>query len=261
MKRIFCVLAVLTALCLVPFAAFAGDAAQPGAAAYQASAPITPDGDLGEWNLSSPIVINDAGQVIRDVSFWQGPSDCSCVAYVMWDENNLYLAADVTEDSPYGAIEMLPLDGEDNFKVYISTNPADDPARTEYGVNDFLLYLIVDNQYWDTAFDRSMVPKDNRMRFITKGMDGGEDVLTGYERAAKNTTTGFIYEAIIPWANFSNNKIPVYTPKKGDTIKFDFAITDISYPCPGTEYIPQMAWTGSLDINTNPSLWGNLTLE
>ncbi len=39
----------------------------------------------------------------------------------------------------------------------------------------------------------------------------------------------------------------------------DFSIPDISYPCPGTEYIPQMAWTGTLDINTNPSLWGRLT--
>ena len=134
-----------------------------------------------------------------------------------------------------------------------------DPARTEYGTNDFLLYLIVDNNYWDTAFDRSMVEKDLLERFTTKGMDGGEDVLTGYEKATVLTTTGFIYEAVIPWSNFSNSRIPVYTPAAGDTVNFDFAITDISYPCPGTEYIPQMAWTGTLDINTNPSLWGRLT--
>ena len=46
----------------------------------------------------------------------------------------------------------------------------------------------------------------------------------------------------------------------GDTLLCDFAITDISYPCPGTEYIPQLAWTGSQKINTNPSLWGTVTL-
>ena len=51
----------------------------------------------------------------------------------------------------------------------------------------------------------------------------------------------------------------MYTPAVGDTVNFNFAITDISYPCPGTEYIPQMAWTGTLDINTNPSLWDRLT--
>lgn len=131
--------------------------------------------------------------------------------------------------------------------------------RTAYATNDFLLYIITDNLYWDTAFDRSMVDKEVRQRFTSKGMDGGGDVLEGFQRAALQTADGFIFEAAIPWINFSSEEIPVYTPTAGDTVNFDFAITDISYPCPGTEYIPQMAWTGTLDINTNPSLWGRLT--
>lgn len=252
--------ALLLSLLMLLCAACAS-ADQPCATAHKAETPLVIDGNLDDWNLSSPIVINQEAQVIRDVSFWQGEMDLSCTVYVMWDENNLYLAADVTEDTPYGAIEMLELDGEDNFKLYLSTDPAADPARTEYGTNDFLLYLIVDNGYWDTAFDRTMVAKENLQRFTTKGMDGGEDVLEGYEKASVLTSTGFIYEACIPWSNFSNAKIPQYTPAVGDTVNFNFAITDISYPCPGTEYIPQMAWSGNLNINTDPSLWGRLTFE
>ena len=252
--------ALLLTLVMLLCAACAS-ADQPSATAHKAGSPLVIDGNLDDWDLSSPIVINREEQVIRDVSFWQGEMDLSCTVYVMWDENNLYLAADVNEDSPYGAIEMLELDGEDNFKLYLSTDPAADPARTEYGTNDFLLYLIVDNGYWDTAFDRTMVAKENLQRFTTKGMDGGEDVLEGYEKASVLTSTGFIYEACIPWSNFSNAKIPQYTPAVGDTVNFNFAITDISYPCPGTEYIPQMAWSGNLNINTDPSLWGRLTFE
>ena len=257
MKQLIRTFVVVLSLCLLmQLCAFAEEA--PTATAYKAAAPISVDGNLDEWRLDSPITINKEAQVIRDVSFWQGEMDCSCVVYIMWDEANLYLAVDVTEDSVFGAIEMLPLDEEDNFKLYISTDPNADPQRTAFSTNDFLLYLITDNQYWDTAFDRTMVEKDLLQRFTTKGMDGGEDVLTGYEVAARMTTTGFIYEAIIPWENFSNTRIPVYTPAAGDEIKFNFAITDISYPCPGTEYIPQMAWTGTLEINSNPSLWGTL---
>ena len=252
--------ALLLTLVMLLCAACAS-ADQPSATAHKAGSPLVIDGNLDDWDLSSPIVINREEQVIRDVSFWQGEMDLSCTVYVMWDENNLYLAADVNEDSPYGAIEMLELDGEDNFKLYLSTDPAADPARTEYGTNDFLLYLIVDNGYWDTAFDRTMVAKENLQRFTTKGMDGGEDVLEGYEKASVLTSTGFIYEACIPWSNFSNAKITQYTPAVGDTVNFNFAITDISYPCPGTEYIPQMAWSGNLNINTDPSLWGRLTFE
>lgn len=255
------VLAFLLAVFMLAAPALAEAAEQPSAIAHQAAAPITVDGNLDEWDLSSPIALKTEAQVIRDVSYWKGEMDLSCTTYLMWDANNLYVAVDVFEDTPYGAIEMLPLDGEDNFKIFISTDPTADPARTDYGTNDFLLYLIVDNNYWDTAFDRSMVDRTVIQRFTSKGMDGGEDVLVGYEKATASTTTGFIFEAVIPWSNFSNARIPQYTPAVGDTVKFNFAITDIDYPCPGTEYIPQMAWTGDLRINFNPSLWGNVTFQ
>jgi len=98
----------------------------------------------------------------------------------MWDEDNLYLAADVTTGSRFEVIEGLPLNRVDNFMVYISTNPELDPNRTAFDTRDFLLYLITDNNWWDTAFDRSMV--ENRERFSSVGMDGGEDVLQGYKR-------------------------------------------------------------------------------
>ncbi|MBQ2951988.1 MAG: hypothetical protein IJE07_00360 [Clostridia bacterium] len=260
-KMIRNLFALALALCMLGCCAYAetAEATQPTATAHKA-VDVVLDGSLNEWNLNDPIVLNDITQLVRDYHFWNGPDDLSAKVYIAWDETYFYIGADVTEDSIFGAIEMLPLDGEDNFEVYLSTDPTADPARTEYGVNDFKFFLIMDGEYWDTAFDRSMVPKDNRQRFISKGMDGGENVLEGYEVATTQTTTGFIYEAKIPWECFSNRNIPVYTPAVGDTVNFNFLITDISYPCPGTEYIPQIAWTGSkAAIDTNPSSWGRLT--
>lgn len=228
----------------------------PVAYAFKAQTPPTLDGDLSEWNLASPIVINDISQVIRDADHWLGPDTTSCIVYVMWDEANLYLAVDVTAGTRFDVSDGLPLDRVDNFMLYISTDPTLDPNRTAFDTRDFLLYLVTDNNWWDTAFDRSMVEK--RERFSSAGMDGGENVLEGYEKAVQITSKGFVYEAVIPWANFSNNRIPVYTPQVGDTIKFNFVLTDSPMACPGTEYIPQLAWTGNSMINTNPSLWGNL---
>lgn len=255
LKLAACALIALALAC----PALAENTERPGITAHKAET-VTIDGKLDEWNLDSPAVVEDATQVIRDVVFWQGANDCSAKFYLAWDETNLYMAADVTEDTPLGAIEMLPIDGEDNLKLYISTDPSADPARTEYGTNDFLVYFVMDEGYWDTAIDRSMVPKEARQRFVSLGMDGGESVLEGYECAVNMTATGFTWEAIIPWACFSNNKIEVYAPKAGDVLSCNFAITDISYPCPGTEYIPQMAWCGTTAINTNPSQWGSVTL-
>lgn len=178
-KKLAAFLAMMMALVTMSSAAMAEEE-KPTITAHKANA-ITIDGDLSDWDLSSPAVLEDASQIIRDLSFWQGPNDLSAKVYAAYDEENLYLAFDVTEDTPYGAIEMLPLDGEDNLKVFISTDPTDDPNRTEYHTNDFLLFLICDNNYFDTAFDRTMVAKEYRQRFISKGLDGGEDVLTeGY---------------------------------------------------------------------------------
>ena len=253
-KLAACIMAVM--MVLIPLTSFAE---RPTMVAHKAAG-VTIDGKLDEWNLDSPAVVDQEGQVIRDLSFWQGANDCSVKFYMSWDEENMYLAADVTEDSPLGAIEMLPMDGQDNLKLYISTDPTADPERTTYATNDFLVYFIMYEGYWDTAIDRDMVAKENLGRFVTVGMDGGENVLDGYVCAVEKSTTGFVWEAVVPWSCFANTKIAKYEPQVGDTLSVNFAITDISYPCPGTEYIPQMAWSGDINIRTNPSLWGSVTL-
>ena len=68
----------------------AGSAAgQAEAVAHQAADGITIDGNLDEWDLSSPIVINSQEQVTRDAEHWLGETDLSANVYVMWDEENM----------------------------------------------------------------------------------------------------------------------------------------------------------------------------
>jgi len=254
------VCAVLALALIVPaFAEESAEVTRPNITAYKLTS-VTIDGVLDEWNLESGAYVGDGSQIVRDPEVWTGADDCSATFYLAWNEENLYMAAVVTEDTPLGAIEMLPIDGEDNLMLFISTDPTLDANRTEYATNDFLVYFVMDSPYWDTAIDRSMVPKDNRQRFVSVGMDGGENVLEGYQCAVTMTTTGFIWEAVIPWTCFTSKKIEVYTPAAGDTLSCDFQITDISYPCPGTEYIPQLAWSGSPYNQYTPYVWGSVTL-
>ena len=267
MKNWMKIAAVVMALLVLTTSAVA-EATRPGIFAHKADG-IVIDGSLEDWNLDSPAVVADASQLIKDGHMWKGANDLSVTFYLSWDEENLYIAADVTEDTPLGAIEMLPIDGEDNLILYISTDPAADPERTAYGTNDFMIYFVMDEGFWDTAVDRSMLPKDvsKSVRYKSMGMNGGENVLPGYECAINKTVTGFVWEAKVAWADLSKENengdkkcsLEVYTPAVGDVLSCDFSITDIDYPCPGTEYIPEMAWTGNLKIKTNPSLWGSVT--
>lgn len=246
----------LSFMCLQP-AVLAANTAR--ADAYNAASPITIDGSLGEWNTTSPLVLAEQSQLVRDAEIWGGPMDLSARIYVMWDDMNLYIGADVTEDTPFRSAEMLALDAQDSFVLYFSTSPKADPKRTAYDSTDFRVILLIDSDYWDTAIDRTMVADTKGIN--TNGMNGGESVLAGYRCAAQRTTLGFTYEAVIPWKNFASADLPVFVPVVGDSIGFDFVINDTQYPCPGEEYIPQIAWSGNAALATNPSVWGILSFK
>ena len=117
----------------------------------------------------------------------------------------------------------------------------------------------MDSQNWYTAIDRSMIEREQLGRFTSKGMEENEDILEGYEKKHTPTKDGFIFEAAIPWANFSNERIAQYVPAVGDTINLNFCITDNDYPFPNTQSSVQMSWCGTMEINKNPSLWGRVT--
>lgn len=232
---------------------------KPVATAWKACVPVVIDGMLNEWDISSPLILEREEQVIRDRNQWAGPADLSARVYVMWDETNLYIGAEVADDTPFAATPMLPIEDNDNITLYLSTDPNADPAREKYATTDFKVILVIDNLYFDTAIDRDMVEKPKGL--WSAGLEGGKNVLKGYERAAALTPTGFTFEAKIPWANFANKDIPLFTPQGGQSIGFNVVITDIAYPCPGTEFIPQMAWTGDASISENPSGWGILVFD
>ena len=65
MKKLLHILILALALTMLAAPALAE---QPTATAYKATEPIVIDGNLDDWNTSSPIVINTEEQVLRDVS-------------------------------------------------------------------------------------------------------------------------------------------------------------------------------------------------
>lgn len=72
------------------------------ALAFRTENPPTIDGKLseGEWIKDGKIVSNREDQVdllITDPT-WKGENDLSAKTYIMWDDDNLYLACEVTDD-------------------------------------------------------------------------------------------------------------------------------------------------------------------
>lgn len=217
---------------------------------------INIDGDLGEWNKTSPIILNTEEQVFRDANQWFGESDLSARVYMMWDETNLYLAAEVNDDTPFMYREGFPPDLADSLVLYFGLDPTSDPERTSYCPTDFRILLILDDYLFNTSIDRTMVCDTLGLESI--GDYGDEQAFQDYEAAIHVIDReSYVFEAKIPWSNFSNDKLPLFIPEDGVEIGFNVEMNDLDFPCPGVA-TPGICWTGSGDCQSDPNQWGVL---
>ncbi|HHT14440.1 MAG: sugar-binding protein [Christensenellales bacterium] len=258
MKRQTKLLSILLTLTLVlSCTAFAADSGR-AINAYKAPEDIIIDGDLSEWNTTSPATINLEEQVVRDPGQWKekGVEDLSLDIYVMWDEENLYLGAKILDDTPFMYREGFPPDMADSLVLFLSTDPEADPTRTSYTANDWRVTMIIDDYYYNTGIDRDMI-EDNK-GFETCGEDGDEQVLEDYEACIAEIEGGYTLEIKIPLINLSNENIPVLVPAAGMVVGVDFGMFDLDFPCPGVATV-RMQWAGTDTVDTDPSQWGSMT--
>ena len=245
------------------------------ASAYTANELVAPrakdvviDGKLDEWDLSRSLKINAENQITDQIEHWDGEEDCSMELYAMWDEENLYLAADIKDDTPFVYREGFPLDELDAVIIFLSTNPDADPERTAYEATDWRIVTSVEDYYgdWFNFVDRDMI--EDNLGYETQGEYGDELVFEDLEAAFTRTDSGAVYEIRLPLHNLSNDQIAQLIPAAGMTLGFDFSILDVDLPCPGIHSLRMQA---SADLNgrdrkpemhnvdVNPSLWGTIT--
>ncbi len=234
------------------------------------AADVVIDGDLGEWDTSKCLKINSENQIIDQIEHWDGEADCAMELSAMWDEENLYLAMKISDDTPLVYREGFPLDELDAIILFLSTNPEADPERAEYEATDWRIVQSADMYKDEYEFfnyvDRDMIA-DNK-GWETQGEYGDELLFDDYEGAIAETEGGIIWESKIPLHNLSNDAIAQLVPEAGMTVGFDFSILDVDLPCPGIHSL-RMQSSANLDgkdrtlemyeVDANPSLWGTLT--
>ncbi|MDR1598553.1 MAG: hypothetical protein LBS11_01530 [Oscillospiraceae bacterium] len=236
----------------------AGSLAYSGksATAFRVADRIVVDGSLGEWNKQSPILVDQKEQVIHDEGQWTGADDCGVKAYVMWDEGSVYLAAEIMDDTPFMYREGFPPDLADSLVLHIGVNPDADPDRAAYEAEDFRLTMVIDDYYFNTGIDRGMV--EDKKGYESRGEDGDEQVLDGYECAVAEIDGGYVFECVIPLGNFANDQIPALIPQAGMSVGMEISMFDLDFPCPGVANA-RIAWSANADIDVNPGLWGSVT--
>jgi Carbohydrate family 9 binding domain-like len=63
--------------------------------AIKALSPPVIDGDLDEWSITQPLSVTTTANIVRGAAGWSGPDSDAFIGYMMWDDQNLYVAARV----------------------------------------------------------------------------------------------------------------------------------------------------------------------
>jgi len=175
------------------------------------------DGDLSDWKLNAmiPAVLDAAEQLYTGQASWDGPGDCSGEFYVMWDEENIYMAVVVKDDR----VVMTKTGGDiwnaDAIEIFFSTT---DAVAAHVATTHYQYGFNANNQRWNWC-----------------NMDGTGAREPAYlEIASSRTPDGYICEASIPYGEMLSLDFSV-----GNAIGFHPVIDDTE----ATDREIQMTWT------------------
>ena len=211
------------------------------AAAVRTDAPVVVDGKLAEWDKSAPISMQDIAYLKEGLE-WTGPEDLSGRAYLMWDDANLYVAAEISDRIPLvNKMTKQNIWNGDAIEMVISMDPKADPKRNYFGSRDYQVGFGAGDgkgnapTIWN--WQRRRVPNGSEIAVVKT-----------------NNPAGYVLEASIPWEFFR----PKFRPGKGIKLGFDIAFDDADQ---SGKREKQFIWNGDYMFYKDPSVWGILELR
>lgn len=211
--------------------------------ARQIAAAPTIDGSFGDWPADLP-TYRSAFRVYSANS-WDGTDDVEAVWRLAWDNNNLYVAVEVTDNLHVQTEVGNQIFRGDSVDLQLDT---DRPGDFGPGLNldDFQINLSPGN-FSDTP------PSAFRFQGTADGnildAPGGHHVNV----AAQKTAAGYTLEAAIPWSDLN------LTPTVGLVLGLALNVNDNDQV--GQPLQEVMKSNVSTRTLTNPSGWGTLTLQ
>lgn len=178
---------------------------------------VTIDGYIGddEWETKTWMYADNSDNVsiIIPGSVWGGADDLSAKATVMWDEDNFYMAAIVTDDVHYSEYEpSMSYQGDDiQFAVYHDINSY--LAAGQAGV-DF-------NEFGISQSTRG--PALYKWKCQTADTKPGDITDSSCECMVRREDNKTYYELKMPWKVMFGYD---YTAHSGDYLGFSYAVND-----------------------------------
>lgn len=180
------------------------------------SAPITIDGRLDEavWAAAArtnPLVNTGSGGAA-------GPTDAHASARLLWDDQNLYVAFEVSDENL-----VDPSTARDNHlwehdAVEVMIDPNGD------GRNYFEFQVSPKNQHFDTRYDAARDPQPVGHDDFNPNIHSAV-VTNGTIDNREDNDTGYTVELAIPWTDIANG-LAHTPPQVNDTLRLNLFVMD-----------------------------------
>lgn len=211
--------------------------------------PLVIDGRLEDaWRAAQPLVLDQADQVVTFWvrEYWKGPQTLSGKIYLLMDDRNLYLGAEVSDDYPLlndstGGESIM--DGSSVLLYFGGQELQDIPGLVLPNLAPFEFEVTM-------GLGRGGQPV---LTLVPHGAAGG--AVEGGELAAlkRPDGAGYVLEAKIPLSNFR------FTPREGQRIELDVGLnhTDGQPGADGRIHgMMRMMWHGTVWNYLGPRDWG-----
>jgi hypothetical protein len=182
----------------------------------RALVPPTIDGDLADWDGSSPNPV-PAPYVTLNPSRWAGPSDLSADFFFAWDADNFYVGAVVTDNThvQFQGTRGYNLYYGDDIEIWFDTKLNEDFGVSKGDGDDYQLGLSPGN--FGALTPEAVFWNPNKSQDRNKLVR-----VAAKPRALEN---GYTLEAAVPWAAFGD-----FRPQAGQAIGFAASAGDNDQP-------------------------------
>ncbi len=229
---------------------------EEAAVSYKTYTPITVDGKLDDWvrrlergNWSAKMEITNGEVVkwIRAVPIYvntlssrvesgavTSPQDLSAVLYTLWDEQQLYIAALVTDDQVVTQHEGADMWQDDTLELWVDCR------------HDAVTHTLSQDDEYQLGFSPASKYRNHAIAWAWRNPDT-QSVIAAMQVASVLMPNGYVLEASVPWSVLHGCH-----PSLGGMIGFNISLADKDED----QLWSHITWSGQL--HSDPSQFGHL---